>query len=116
MITLALLPGMDGTGVFFDDFVTALGSEFKPVVVAYPNAPSLGYSELETLARAALPRDEPFLLLGESFSGPIAISVAASNSRGLLGLILCCTFARNPHPLLPLVCATLRPLPAGGLA
>ena len=113
MLTLVLLPGMDGTGVFFDDFVAALGSELKPVVVAYPNDPSLGYSELETLARAALPHDEPFLLLGESFSGPIAISIAALNSRGLLGLILCCTFARNPHPLLPLVCAILRPLPAG---
>ena len=52
------------------------------------------------------------MILGESFSGPIAISIAASNPPGLLGLILCVTFARNPHPLLPLVCAILKPLPA----
>lgn len=111
MITLVLLPGMDGTGVFFRDFAAAIESEFEPVVVAYPDDPSLGYAELEPVARAALPRDEPFLILGESFSGPLAISIAASNPRGLLGVILCVTFARNPHPLLPLVTSILKPFP-----
>ena len=52
------------------------------------------------------------MILGESFSGPLAISITASNPPGLLGLILCVTFARNPHPLLPLVSAILKPLPA----
>jgi pimeloyl-[acyl-carrier protein] methyl ester esterase len=112
MITLVLLPGMDGTGVFFEDFAAVLPPDFKPVVVAYPDDPSLSYVELEALARAALPHDEPYLVLGESFSGPIAISIAASNPPGLLGLILCVTFARNPHPLLPLVSRILKPLPA----
>ncbi len=115
MITLVLLPGMDGTGVFFGDFVAALGPQFKPVVVAYPNDPALGYAELETLARTYLPHNEPFLILGESFSGPIAISIAASNPPGLLGLILCVTFVRNPHPLLPMVTTILEPFPAGRL-
>jgi len=115
MITLVLLPGMDGTGVFFADFVAALGTRFKPAVVAYPNNPALGYAELETLARTYLPHNEPFLILGESFSGPIAISIAASNPSGLLGLILCVTFARNPHPLLPMVTTILKPFPAGRL-
>jgi pimeloyl-ACP methyl ester carboxylesterase len=112
MLTLVLLPGMDGTGIFFEDFAAAVRPEFKPIIVTYPNDPSLGYVELEALARAALPQNEPYLILGESFSGPIAISIAASNPPGLLGLILCVTFARNPHPLLPLVSAILRPLPA----
>ena len=112
MITLVLLPGMDGTGIFFEDFAAAIQPEFKPVIVRYPNDPSLGYAGLEPIARSALPQDEPFLILGESFSGPLAISIAASNPAGLLGLILCVTFARNPHPLLPLVCAILKPLPA----
>jgi pimeloyl-[acyl-carrier protein] methyl ester esterase len=112
MLTLVLLPGMDGSGIFFEDFSAAIRPEFRPVVVAYPDDPSLGYVELEALARAALPQNEPYLVLGESFSGPIAISIAASNPPGLLGLILCVTFARNPHPLLPLVSAMLKPLPA----
>jgi pimeloyl-[acyl-carrier protein] methyl ester esterase len=113
MITLVLLPGMDGTGVFFLDFPTAMPREFKPLVVKYPNDPKLGYPELEALAHAALPHHEPFVVLGESFSGPIAISIAASNPPGLIGLILCCTFARSPHPLLPLATAAIRPFPTG---
>jgi pimeloyl-ACP methyl ester carboxylesterase len=112
MPTLVLLPGMDGTGVLFADFVAAIRPEFRSIVVAYPNDPKLGYPELEPLVRAALPQDQPFILLGESFSGPIAISIAASNPSGLLGLILCCTFARRPHPLLPLATAAIKPLPA----
>ena len=115
MITLVLLPGMDGTGVFFRDFVTALEPRFKPIVAVYPNDPALGYAELETVARTYLPHDEPYLILGESFSGPIAISIAASNPPGLRGLILCVTFVRNPHPLLPMVTAILKPFPAGRL-
>ena len=112
MLTLVLLPGMDSTGVFFTDFAAAMPPAFKPLVVAYPDDPSLGYSQPESLARAALPQGQPFVLLGESFSGPIAISIAASNPPGLLGVILCCTFARSPHPLLSLATAAIRPLPA----
>jgi pimeloyl-ACP methyl ester carboxylesterase len=115
MLTLVLLPGMDGRGLFFRDFVAAIPPELEPVVVQYPNDPELGYSELEALALAVLPRDRPFILLGESFPGPIAISIAASNPTGLRGLILCCAFARRPHPLRPLTTAAQRPLPAGRL-
>lgn len=96
--TLVLLPGMDGTASLFEPFIAALGSEFQIVRVAYPNVGALGYAELEAVARAALPAG-PYVLLGESFSGPIAISIAASASADLKGLILCCTFARNPRPL-----------------
>lgn len=112
MLTLLLLPGMDGTGIFFEDFAAVARPEFKPIVVAYPNDPKLGYPELEALARRALPLAEPFLILGESFSGPIAISMAASKPPDLVGLILCATFARNPHPLLPLITTIVKPLPA----
>lgn len=106
MITLVLLPGMDGTGQLFDPFIAALGQEFDLKVVRYPTTEALGYSELEAVARSALPAEQPFVLLGESFSGPIAISIAASAPRNLQGLILCCTFARNPRPFF----SALRPV------
>ena len=53
-----------------------------------------------SVARSFLPQDQPFFLLAESFSGPIGISIAASSPPGLLGLVLCCSFARNPVPML----------------
>ena len=97
--TLVLLPGLDGTGQLFDAFVNALGTRAAVHIVRYPTSKSLGYEELERLVRAQLPSREPFFLLGESFSGPIAISIAASNPPLLKGIILCCSFASNPRPL-----------------
>ena len=103
MVTLVLLPGMDGTGLLFSDFIAAMGSDVEIIVVTYPTDIILDYFELEKIARTLLPVDRPFLILGESFSGPIAISLAAAKPAGLVGLILCCTFAKNPQPLLAVV-------------
>jgi pimeloyl-ACP methyl ester carboxylesterase len=111
MVTLVLLPGLDGTGQLFDEFVAALGPEVKTIVVSYPSEASLGYAELEAFTRSFLPRNQPFYLLAESFSGPIAISIAASSPPGLLGLVLCCSFARNPLPLLALFRPAVRVAP-----
>lgn len=99
MHTLVLLPGMDGTGELFGPFLEALHPQFNVRVVRYPTDTALSYSELTAFARAALPTDEPFILLAESFSGPIGVSLAAEGTPGLIGLVLCCTFVRNPRPL-----------------
>ena len=95
---LVLLPVLDGTGELFERFIGALDDDIEAVVVRYPNTEVLGYAELENLVRAALPADAPFFVLGESFSGPIAIALAAEAPARLKGLVLCCTFARNPYP------------------
>lgn len=99
-IAIVLLPGMDSSGTLFAGFVAALGISTDAVIVSYPADRQLGYLELEQFARAHLPVDHRFVILGESFSGPVAIALAAASPPGLLGLILCCTFARNPVPLL----------------
>ncbi|MES3025189.1 MAG: alpha/beta hydrolase [Pseudomonadota bacterium] len=96
--TIVLLPGLDGTGSLFAPFVAALGPGYEAVVVAYPAEGALAYDALEQCARAQLPLGRPYFLLGESFSGPIAIAIAASRPEGLIGLLLSCTFASNPHP------------------
>lgn len=99
MLTLVLLPGMDGTGSLFDPFISALGNQFNIIIVRYPTTEALGYKELEEIARLSLPTDEDFIILGESFSGPIAVTLASSHPRGLVGLVLCSTFIRNPRPV-----------------
>jgi pimeloyl-[acyl-carrier protein] methyl ester esterase len=95
---LVLLPGLDGTGKLFSEIVKALEGRVATRIIDYPKDVPLGYDELEVLVRAALPDDRPFVLLGESFSGPLAIRIAAHPPQGLCGLILCVTFARNPYP------------------
>ena len=99
MLTIVLLPGMDGTGTLFQPFVSELGCEFRVEIVRYPTTGALGYAELEEHARRSLPSDGRFVILGESFSGPIAVSIAASRPGGLVGLILCSSFIRNPRPV-----------------
>lgn len=106
MTTLVLLPGMDGTGDLFAAFAAELNSQdpaLDVVIVRYPVDQRLGYAPLVDYARSQLPADGPFVLLGESFSGPVAISLAAASPPGLAGLILCCTFASNPAPLMRLL-------------
>ncbi len=116
MITFVLLPGMDGTGDLFAPFVTALGPAFKVVIARYPDDRDLGYTELESIARAMLPSNEPYIILGESFSGPIAISLAASAPAQLKGLVLCCTFARNPRPGLAALRQLIDLVPIGSMS
>jgi len=94
------MPGLDGTGILFADFVQAIESEVDCLVMAYPKDEPLGYEELEKRVMRSLPKDRPFVLLGESFAGPLALRIAARNPDGLVGLILCVTFARNPYPML----------------
>lgn len=97
---LILLPGLDGSGRLFARLVAALGADVEARVIAYPADRALGYAELVEFVRPQLPKDRPFVLLGESFSGPVAIRLAAGRPPGLAGLVLSCTFARNPRPWL----------------
>jgi pimeloyl-ACP methyl ester carboxylesterase len=107
--TLVLLPGLDGSGEQFAPLVATLGSDLSATVVRYPNAGAVDFPAHEAAAQSALPTDRPYVLLGESFSGPMAIRIAAAAPAGLVGLILCASFARFPRPALRF----LRPL--GGL-
>ena len=91
-----LLPGMDGTGDLFDAFVDAAPEDVETTVVRYPNDKVLTYPEYVDLAERHLPEDEPFILLGESFSGSVAISLAARRPAGLRGVVLCNSFASRP--------------------
>ena len=109
---LLLLPGMDGTGALLSRFRRALDpAAIRTVVVSYPPDQEIGYAGLESVARALLPQDAPFVLLAESFSGPIGISIAASRPVGLRGLILVSSFTRNPRPLLAALGPLVRLLP-----
>jgi len=94
---LVLLPGLDGTGNLFESFVEALGREIHSTVVRYASPPLARYSECRAAVVARLPRDEPYILVGESFSGPIAVAIAAAQPPGLCGVVLCASFIASPR-------------------
>lgn len=93
-----LLPGMDGTGRLFNLLIAALGNEIRARVISYPPDRRLSYDALLERVEKVLPSAEPFVILAESFSGPIAIRLAARRPRHLLGVILCTSFAVSPIP------------------
>ena len=68
-------------------------------MVSYPTGEYLTYKELESLVQSVLPRKEPFVLLGESFGGPLSIKVAPLSPPNLCAVILCASFVSNPVPL-----------------
>ena len=100
-ISLVLLPGLDGTGELFRPLLAELPGWIHPVVVSYPRTEELGYAELLPLAASFLPTDAPFVILGESFSGPLAVMLAAESPAGLKGVVLCASFVRKPFRTLP---------------
>ena len=93
---LVLLPGMDGTGRLFDDFVAELPSGTEHTIVRYPGDRVLGVRALCEILERSLPRNESYALVAESFSGLVAIEHAVSQPRRLAGIVLCASFATRP--------------------
>ncbi|OGR91818.1 MAG: hypothetical protein A2992_08985 [Elusimicrobia bacterium RIFCSPLOWO2_01_FULL_59_12] len=91
------LPGMDGTGMLFEPLTRIWPKkEPPPVVISYPSDRFLNYDELDRYVRPKLPTDEPYVLVAESFGGPLAMRIAADKPPRLRGLVLSATFVRNP--------------------
>lgn len=109
-ITLVLLPGMDGTGDLFAPLISRLSQGFIPQVLAYPDSDA-SYDDHISEVRASLPTDRPYVLVAESYSGPVAIAVAAQQPSGLAGIVLCASFLRCPSVTLTRVNRLLRTAP-----
>ena len=101
MTKLVVLPGLDGTATMHSAFSAAVGATFRGVsVLAYPTDQRLDYAALEARVRQSLPTSTPFVLLGESFSGPIALAIAANPPPQLRAVVLSTTFAMSAIPWL----------------
>lgn len=109
-MNLILLPGLDGTGDLFAPLLAHLNPNINSIVVAYPNNGAQDYASLTSFALAKIPQNAPFVVLGESFSGPVAIEIASQNVH-CKGLILAASFARNPKPNLSKLSFLLHYLP-----
>ena len=98
---LVLLPGLDGTGLLFEPLCRELPSSIHPVALDYPRDQESSYDDLLRFIRPKLPTNEPYILLGESYGGPLSLKLAAEHPVGLCGLILSATFVTCPHGYVP---------------
>jgi len=100
-LDIVVLPGFDGTGRLSRHFADALPPQLTSSVLAYPSDVPESYADLEARVRNLLPGDRAFAIVAESFSGPIAIRIAAKKPKGLVALVLVGTFVRNPVRFAP---------------
>jgi pimeloyl-ACP methyl ester carboxylesterase len=96
--TLVMLPGLDGTGLVFDPLLKHLNEDIEAQVVRYPADRVMSFQEHVDFARKQLPLKKPFVLLAESFSGPIGLQILSDPPDNLKGVLLVATFARHPTP------------------
>jgi pimeloyl-[acyl-carrier protein] methyl ester esterase len=103
MTRIVILPGLDGDASLRAPLAKALGGAVT--VIGYP--PDISrISDMADHVDPLLP-DEDFVIVAESYGGPVAINLAARQPKGLKGVVFVVTFAKPPRfvPgfLLPLI-------------
>ncbi|WP_320200728.1 alpha/beta fold hydrolase (plasmid) [Agrobacterium sp. rho-13.3] len=92
-----ILPGLDGTGLLLSELENLLSKENTVSVIRYPSN-LYRYDDLQIWVKNTLP-DDDFVIVAESFSGPLAIVLASQKPKGLRGIVFVATFARSPVPV-----------------
>jgi pimeloyl-ACP methyl ester carboxylesterase len=107
---IVLLPGMDGTGNLFAEFIEALPPASKRRCSdTLQTASGLSHSYISFL-NPPCPASTPFVLVAESFSAPLAMQWAAVGKPNLKGLVICAGFVTSPvQGWLRLICLFLSP-------
>jgi pimeloyl-ACP methyl ester carboxylesterase len=93
---LILLPGMHGTGELFSEFMRMMPVTMHIEAFYYPTDVGPSYRQLLDFVQSVVPVSDPYILLAESFSTPLAIHFAATNPPNLKGLVLCAGFVTSP--------------------
>ncbi|BDS05665.1 hypothetical protein NT6N_07050 [Oceaniferula spumae] len=103
------LPGLHGTPELFGGVKQALPNTIESEFVELPTKGSQRYTTLSTWLDEHLPRGVERVLIAESFSGPIALRLAALRPDEVCGVVLVASFCDAPiNPGIALL--PLRPL------
>ena len=102
-LTLVLLPGLDGTGELFSPFIEQFPAEQRILKITYPTDYFIPLEALQHYIISKLPEDQPLVLLGESYSGPVAAMIASSHKVDIRGVIFVATFVRFPQSILKIL-------------
>ena len=109
--TLVLLPGLDGTEIFFGPLLRHLPPWIETVVITYPATGNNDYNDLLPIVMSEVKALKSFVILGSSFGGPLALMVASRCPSQVSGVILSGSFVTPPRPgLVPFRFALSAPL------
>jgi pimeloyl-ACP methyl ester carboxylesterase len=96
-VTLVLLPGLDGTEVFFRPLLAALPEWIAPLIVQFSTSEAHEYPDLLMMVRNMLVDAPRYYVLGWSFSGPLALMLATAEPEKVQGVVLVSTFISPPR-------------------
>lgn len=97
--TLVLMPGLDGSGALFAAFEQLVAGSWKYRSIRYPAELPSSIDAYAAHVEREIAAERSVILLAESFSGPIAIRLAARLGQRVKALVLCASFATRPHLL-----------------
>jgi len=100
VLHLVLLPGLDGTGNLFSPFLKQFSDQSCATVIPYPLDHYIPFEHLADYIISLLPKNKPIIILGESYSGPVALSLASRKDIDIQAVILVATFAKYPPSFL----------------
>lgn len=100
---LVLLPGLDGTGKLFCPFIQQFPDPSRITMIRYPMDQHIPYAQLADYIVPLLPTGKPLAILGESYSGPVALRLATREDIDVHKIILVATFAKYPASFLKTV-------------
>jgi pimeloyl-ACP methyl ester carboxylesterase len=98
--TLVLLPGLDGTEIFFGPLLRHLPAWIRPVVIQYPTTGANDYRHLVEVVREQVASLGRFAVFGWSFGGPLALMLASERPADVTSVVLCGSFVTPPKPRL----------------
>lgn len=117
---VVLVPGMDGTGRLFYRQVPLLAKSYRVATVALRDAAAhmeTLVAELAETIHALTPNGEPAIVVGESFGGALAMSLAVQRPECVRALVVINSFARFlPQWRLRLAAVGARMIPWGSMA
>ena len=93
---LILLPGLDGTGILFNDLVDQLGENFQIERVSYPSTVRCSLEELAQLVKDRMTDPQNTLILAESFSGLVGLTLLRELPVPPKGIIFSACFVIPP--------------------
>jgi pimeloyl-ACP methyl ester carboxylesterase len=95
---LVLLPGLHGSAALSGQLLAVVPPEYRPIVIEFPQDRPLGYDALFELIQQRTRDIDQMIVLGESFSGPLAVRLADAAPDRVVAMVLAVTFVTCPVP------------------
>lgn len=93
-----VLPGLDGTDLLLNRFRQLAPPAHDVTVLTLPDDPKAGYTDLCDHFSETIETTGQCVLIGESFSGPLAVLLAHRHPLMVVHLVLVATFVVSPAP------------------